>query len=278
MRRRAPRSDRSLSALPGDSAGDVESSGGRPLPSQASARVSDARLCFKDIFRPTPKEGFAVGIIGDTGTGKTFALGRLIAEYVRRVPFYAWICDVKRESGFPGLPSWPCVEALSSRPPRQGQRACVIKGWPEQAIQPDPERVAQWAWWRHYARGVGGLVVADEIRDLLGGAGHWRRGGARWFEKLYTEGRSARLSVVWGTQEVQDAPRSCFNQSDELWCFRVVGLGLDRLGERGYLSGGVESVIASLPGRRAPRNHRGLFVRLIRGEPWDGKTYRFSRP
>ena len=70
-------------------------------------------------------------------------------------------------------------------------------------------------------------------------------------------------------------PNEPFEQSNAILCFRLAGLGLERLRERNYLEGGAGDVICKLPGMERPPNERGAFVLLRRGQAWNRKIYRF---
>jgi len=49
--------------------------------------TTDGRLAAEIAFGPlSQNEGPRIGILGDSGCGKTEAARRLVAEYVRRVP------------------------------------------------------------------------------------------------------------------------------------------------------------------------------------------------
>jgi hypothetical protein len=158
-----------------------------------------------------------------------------------------------------------------------GRRVVVFRGAPSQGIDADPESVAKLAW-RRAARARKSLVVHDELvagrRDYVLNR-QWRK-GVEYIPKSFTKGRSPGVADLWGAQLVQDVPLEPFEQSHAILCFRLAGLGLERLRERDYLQGGAELVIPKLHGPPDPPDQRGDFVLLRRGQPWNGKVYKFG--
>lgn len=211
-----------------------------------------------------------VGLLGDTGTGKTHAALRIVDEYLRRSPGVALVADSKGEGRFRGQ-CWATVGEVATRPPAPEPRTWVFSGDPAAGVDLDVDEVAAFAW-RLSARRVPSLIVADEL-EAAAIAGQWRR-GVQWLPRAFTQGRSHRISVLWGCQSPQGVPLSAFEQSDEIWCWKLAGLGARCLRERGYLEGLDASTLAGLPGVEAPPAERGAFVVLRRGRPWDGRICR----
>jgi hypothetical protein len=210
-------------------------------------------------------------VLGDTGTGKTHACLEIIRGYLTRSPGYALVVDWKGEHRFTGQ-RYASAGELQERPPAPEPRVLVFGGNVWRAAPVSPDEVAAVAWQLAQLR-VATLQVHDELGAVTT-AGQWKS-GTRWIPQTFTMGRSHRCSILWGTQMPQDAPREAFEQSDEIWAFRLSGLALDLLGRRGYLAGINPLIIQSLPGSKAPPEQRGKFVRLVRGESWDGRVYRF---
>jgi hypothetical protein len=84
------------------------------------------------------------------------------------------------------------------------------------------------------------------------------------------------VADFWGAQVPQMVPLEPFEQSHAILCFRLAGLGLETLRERDYLLGGAELVIPRLHAPPDPPHLRGDFVLLRRGQPWNGKIYKFE--
>jgi len=239
--------------------------------------TTDGRLAAEIAFGPlSQNEGPRIGILGDSGCGKTEAARRLVAEYVRRVPNGVVYCvdDKGTRAQYPGQERVDRID-LDRRPlDRNGPRVVVFRGLPFETVEVDPEDIAEMQ--RKLAmNGRPSMVVYDEL-DKAANMAMWKRGDASAVRWAFIKGRDYGAASLWGTQETQAVPREAFNQSSCILCFRLVGNPLRLLRERGYLEGGdVASVISSLPGDELPRNKRGYFVLLRRGRPWDQRVYRF---
>jgi hypothetical protein len=167
------------------------------------------------------------------------------------------------------------VVDLAAHPIEAEPRAIVFRGDPWAGIEPDPEAVARFAW-SLSARKMPTLVALDELK-WAAKAGWWRK-GVKWLPQTCSEGRKHGVGIVWGSQSPQDAPREAFEEAGLVVVFRLAGLGLNRLYERGYLEGMEPSQISALPGDKAPPAERGKCVILRRGEAWDRKFWRFAEP
>lgn len=216
-------------------------------------------------------EGVRVGIVGDSGTGKTHAAQAFVAAYLERLPGYVLVADAKCERRFGGQ-EYASVAELAARPPAPEPRILSFRGDPWSGVDLRPDEVAALAW-RIGARRRVTLTVLDELDGSAARAGQWRR-GTEWIPRTFTQGRAHGLSVLWGAQAPQAAPREAFGQSDYLLCFRLAGAELRLLKERGYLGGVPPELVPGLPGATSPPAERGAFVLLARGLPWDGQVYR----
>lgn len=119
----------------------------------------------------------------------------------------------------------------------------------------------------------GSLTVNDEL-DQAVTEGHWKSRSV-FMPRMFVRGRTAGLAQLWGTVSPHEVPRQAFEQSSEIWCFKMAGVGLRLLREREYLNGIEAGTIEQLAGYPLPPEERGEFVRLQRGRAWDGKIYKF---
>lgn len=243
----------------------------RPEPSGASAPTAPGLHAVERVLAGVRfGEGIRVGVLGDSGTGKTHAAQAVVTAYLRACPGVVLVADAKGERRFGGQ-VYNDPADLGGRPPAAEPRVLTFVGDPWHGRDVDAEEVARLAW-AMGARRVTTLQVHDELEEACK-VGQWKRGVVQ-IPRTFTRGRALGLSVMWGTQSPQGVPREAFEQSDHVLCFRIGGMGLDLLRRRGYLEGVPAGLIESLPGPDVPPRERGLFVLLTRGRPWDGRTYR----
>ncbi len=242
--------------------------GARPGTLLPGARAIDL------VFAPLAwGEAPRVGVLGDSGTGKTEAERHLVAEYTRRVPGVAIVIDDKEiRPRFAGQYRRDTSEIAADKPIAE-PRVLVLRGEARTGVQVDQESVARLAW-AMAGRRRPVLVVYDEL-SRSAKKGEWKRG----VEKLPTsfgQGRAVGISSIWGTQSPQEVPLEAFEQASIIICFRLDGRGLNLLRFRNYVqTDELEAKIRSLPGDDLPPDQRGEFVLLRRGRPWDGYSYRF---
>lgn len=244
----------------------------------ATPPAIDGQVAATEAFKPLSYgEGPRIGVLGDSGVGKTRALQELIERYKRACPGGVLIVDDKEK-----LPQFEGVYRrdradLIKNPVEETDRVIVFRGdrFDRETGEVDPETIAE-IQWRMCQEGRPSLVVYDEL-DKAANMGQWKRGDKSTILWCFRKGRNSGAASLWGTQETQSVPAAAFNQSSSIFCFRLVGAPLRLLNERGYLEGGeVGDLIPTLPGDELPREKRGYFVHLRRGRPWDGKVYRFS--
>jgi energy-coupling factor transporter ATP-binding protein EcfA2 len=256
-----------------NSAGDEEST------AMATPNAIDGEVASEEAWKPLSfGEGPRVGILGDSGCGKTEAQRRLIAGYLKRSPGCVLIVDDKENKPqFDGQCRRDRAD-LIAHPVTPEPRVIVFRGdrFDRETGEVDPEEIAE-IQWRMAQDGHPSLVVYDELDKACNG-GQWRVGDKKsailW---ALRRGRSSGAATLWGTQETQSVPAAAFNQSSSIFCFRLVGAPLRLLDARGYLEGGqVADVIPTLPGDELDKAKRGYFVHLRRGRPWDGKIYRYG--
>jgi hypothetical protein len=221
-----------------------------------------------------------VGVLGDTGCGKTIAMNAIVALYLKMSPGWVLVVDDKElRPRYEGQQRRDVADLVARPHDPNGSRVIVFRGVPSQGIDADPEEVAELAW-KRAARGRKSLVVHDELvagRTAFIKSRQWRK-GVEYMPKSFTKGRSPGVGDLWGAQSPQEVPLDPFEQSHMILCFRLAGLGLEALASRDYLLGGAEAVIPKLPGPPMPPDQRGVFVALRRGLPWNGKFYKFGAP
>jgi Helicase HerA, central domain len=223
-----------------------------------------------------------VGLLGDTGTGKTTAMQYLIALYLKKSPGSVFIVDDKElRARFAGQERRDVADlrARPIDPEAPNSRVIVFRGDPAKGQMVDVEEVCALAWAR-VAHGRKTLIVLDELiagrEEVLCKNTQWRKGITNT-PRVFTAGRVVGIGTIWGAQSPQDVPKDPFEQSAAILTFRLAGLGLDRLRERNYLSGGAGDAIERLHGPPDPPAMRGDFAQLRRGRPWNGKIYKFTR-
>jgi hypothetical protein len=220
-----------------------------------------------------------IGVLGDTGCGKTTLTLELVQAYLRGSPGSVLIVDDKELTTKYSGQERRDREDLVARPVDfQLGRVVVFRGDVGRGQRVNLEEVAELAWVR-VGKGRKTLVVYDELiagREELCKNQQWRK-GVTWVPRSFTMGRSPGIADIWGAQEPADVPREVFNQSSAIFTFRLAGTGLQRLQERGYLEGGAADVVPRLPGPPLPPSQRGEFVLLRRGQPWNRKIYKFER-
>jgi hypothetical protein len=241
------------------------------------ANPTDGKVAAKVALAPLAMgEGPRIGVLGDSGCGKTEAMRRLVKEYLARMPKApVFVIDDKElRAQFEGQERRDRLD-MKNRKPKPEPRVVVFRGdrFSRATGEVDPEEIAE-IQWNMAQKGRPSLVVYDEL-DKAANMAMWKLGDASTVRWAFIKGRSSGASSLWGTQETQAVPREAFNQSSCLLVFRMVGNPLRLLKGRGYLEGGVEDIIPALPGDELPPNKRGYFVLLRRGRPWDQKVYRF---
>lgn len=218
-----------------------------------------------------------IGVLGDTGCGKTTLTLQLVAAYLKRSPGSVLIVDDKElTTKYQGQLRRDRDDIRRNPIDWQQGRVTVLRGEPRKGERVELEEVAEMAWARaQNSRKT--LVVYDELiagrEETLCKNSQWRK-GVTWLPRSFTMGRSPGIANIWGAQSPSDVPNEPFNQSSVIFTFRLAGTGLARLNERDYLEGGADDVVPRLPGPPCPLGERGYFVALFRGRPWNGKIYR----
>lgn len=262
-----------LSALPPGGRVQLDKSPTRAPSAPTASRVcGNAEAVAAVLYSLTWGEAPCVGVVGDRGTGKSTAMKAICAEYLRRSVGLVLACDKDGGSGFVGQRRRDMMD-LQARPLEPSPRSVVFVGDSFAGVDPNPEEVASFAW-RLAARKTPSCVVVDELKWAAKN-GWWRK-DVKWLPQCCSEGRKHGVGILWASQSPQDAPREAFEEAGVVICYRLAGLGLDRLEERGYLRGLDRSLVEDLPGDDSAPSDRGRCVILRRGRPWGGKFYRFA--
>lgn len=216
-------------------------------------------------------EAPCVGFLGDRGWGKSRAMKAAARGWLARNPGVVLALDKAGGSGFEGQRR-VSLSDLRLHPMAPEPRAVVFTGDLAAGLDPDPEEVAAFAW-RLRATRTGSLVCVDELKWCARG-GWWRK-GIRWVPQTATEGRKHDVGLLWAAQSPQDAPREAIEESLHLVVGHMAGLGVRCLRDRDYLLGMPDGTLEALPGEETVPAGRGRCVILRRGQPWDGRFYRF---
>jgi energy-coupling factor transporter ATP-binding protein EcfA2 len=258
--------------------------GSAPLPKSAPVAVAGSlrpgeEAAAEALAQLDYGEAPQIGLLGDTGAGKSTAALEIIKLYLKKSPGSVFIVDDKElTTKFEGQQRRDRDDLREHPIDWELGRVVVFRGDVGHGQRVDLEEVAELAWARAQ-RGRKTLCVFDELvagREELTKNACWRK-DVTWVPRNFTMGRSPGIGDLWGAQSPQLVPIDPFEQSSAIITFRLAGMGLQRLKERDYLLGGAGEVIARLPGPPLPPAQRGEFVLLRRGQPWNGKIYKFNK-
>jgi hypothetical protein len=214
-----------------------------------------------------------IGLIGNTGSGKTVAAEELARGYLGTSPGALIVVDNKAEGRYDRLPGAQVFRSLAELRPAPGCRCWILKPSLFEGGEISPEEVAQFQWKLRGSRWPS-MVLNDELVPHAAKGGQWRK-GSTWLPRSFVQGRSHGLSQLWGTTLLHSVPIEAAEQSSELWVHKTAGLGLRLLAERNYTIGVPDGLVEGLAGYPLPPAERGEFVRLVSGVPWDGVVYKF---
>lgn len=217
------------------------------------------------VFEPLTRrgDGFRVGALGNTGTGKTYALRRVVEVPGQLVLVH----DVKARPEYPELRQFRTVAELEQLPPEELAQlsACSFRGDPFAGVDCDPEEVAALALRLARNRAPVRLVVDETDNGAVTPGG--RVLASESLRRCCTQGRAMGLSVCWSTQSPARAPTELVDQSSAIMFFRLEHRALVYLDERLRFDAELLEVIEALPDRD--------FVLHRQGYPWDRCVYRF---
>jgi len=251
-------------------------------PQAQGPAVHDGEIAAADALTSVRHgEGPRVGFLGDPGCGKTEAMRRMIAAYLRASPGVVLVADDKSawRQQFEGQ-AFKDVAEFEAHPEKlrpDGPRVIVFRGDHSMGARGglDLETIARLQS-KIAAKRRPSVAVYDEI-DRATVNGQWQQNPSdiAW---SFGKGREDGIGAFWGLQQTQSAPSEPFNNSTHIFVFRCVGNPVRLLKQREYCEGGADKVIPRLPGDELPKAQRGYFVLLRRGRPWDGRIYRFGAP
>jgi ABC-type cobalamin/Fe3+-siderophores transport system ATPase subunit len=236
----------------------------------------DGQLAVTELLAPLEwGEAPQIGVLGDTGAGKTTLMLAIVEEYLRRSPGWVLVIDDKeRRARYQGQERRDVADLVANPVDPNGRRVIVFRGDIVNGVDASPEEVAELAW-RRAARGRASLIVHDELlagrEETVAKGRQWRK-GVTFVPRSFTKGRVVGIGDLWGAQSPQDVPLEPFEQSSAIVCFKLGGMGLEKLRERNYLEGGAGEAIPRLHAMESPPASRGDFVVLRRGLPWNRKV------
>lgn len=220
-------------------------------------------------------EAASVGLIGDTGVGKSVAARALVREYAKRQQGPIFIVEDKGPAT-----KWEGQARIDRDDLRmnpidpQGSRIVLFRGEAIRGYKVDREEVCDLGW-RVVGRRLPVLVGYDELKEAAS-FGQWKAGGRSRIPAQFGQGREVGYSTLWGTQEPAEVPAEAINQSSCVFCWRLDAAPLRLLRKRGQIDDELADVIRALPGMDVPPEERGDCVLLRRGRPWDRVIYRFD--
>jgi len=253
-----------------------EESAGLPATSAAGAALG------AELYAPIARdEGVRIGLVGDSGTGKTTAARYLLADWISRFPGIALVHDDTGPRQFVGQERADVAE-LRRLPIAPSPRVVVFRGHQSLGIGADPEPIAGLGWRLVRRRPpTPALLLFDELERSARG-GRWNHPASCpsrrrpplpctcELPRVFSWGRRSCLSCIWTTQSPQSAPLEALEQSSTLLVFHMAGLGLGRLRKLDYVNDQAERAIVALPDMYSA--DRGAFIKLRRGVPWDGRV------
>jgi hypothetical protein len=201
--------------------------------------------------------------LGDTGTGKTWAMRELV-----RVPGQLVLIhdDSKAEPEYPDDARYfKTTLELEQLPADQADfAAAAFRGDPYAGITCEVENVAELAVMCARARVPTRLVIDEWERAMSDGG---RKLEAPSLRTALTTGRAMGLCVVGGTQTPQRLGDVVINSASSVSLFRLGPSGVNYLDERLYFDRQMLELV--------PRLQVGDFVIHRPGHPWDRCVYRF---
>ena len=160
-----------------------------------------------------PRPGEKVCLVGQTGSGKSYAARRLAGAYYGRRQII--VADLKHDPMWNGLDA-QIIRKASQLPRARFPRVPVVVWRPDGDAAHDMHLMdSLFAW--VYRRGNTVLVV-DEVSAMVGGPTSYGPG----FGDLVTRGRVRECTCIMGTQRPVMVPRIVFSESVKFGVFYLV--------------------------------------------------------
>jgi len=246
------------------------------------ARPHDAQIAITEALVPLRyKEAVRIGMLGDTGSGKSrlcrAIAARFLASVAQGVVFVVDQNEIKARSWGGQVRKWPADLNDKRFKLAPTPRMVVFTG--DGVGDERPLVAACELAWTYSGRGFPTLVILDEVANAVHeqAPGVWRSKECRSIARLFKEGRGQGVSVCWATQFPQETPLALLNETEDIFAFRLAGSALNNLRTKGFTDGRggrVESTLNALPDTKTPPPQRGAHLRLQRGHAWDGRVYR----
>lgn len=225
-------------------------------------RVGSAAQALTLITEPlTSGDGWRHLWLGDTGTGKTVAMRRLIEmpgqftlvhDTAKARPEYPKLAYFRNPAELLGSPA-DRVQALP---------AVAFRGDPYSAVVCTPEEVAALAL-LCARRHIPVRAVFDELNKAVSDSGRALESPS--LLTCYTEGRAMGLSVAAGTQTPQRVPGAVIDSLSSVAVFRCGPRALNYLADRLMFDDEMLAVVPTLPTFH--------FVLHRPAQPWDRTIY-----
>lgn len=210
--------------------------------------------------RELKREGYRVGVLGNTGSGKTITLKTLLT-YNRNQALTLIHDDTKLEPQYAGHVAWSFREA-----PDDAQTV-VFRGDVFKSTRVDPEYVSMVG--VHVAKTTRQpvRVVLDEAKRAC------TKGGMKITSEttiqILTEGRMLGVSLLWSNQSPV-VPREFVDQADAIVLHRMGPRALNYLDETLRFD---RELLEAVPNLEV-----GEFVIYEDGRPWNGVIYTTPKP
>lgn len=151
----------------------------------------------------TWKQGEHIAVIGDTGTGKTYLISKL-------VPMRDWVIVLRSKPDDIRFPDFTKAKTAKAMENLYTQRILLDPKYEHQAREGAIMLENVW-------RQGGWTVVIDELWYVS------RLGLGHMVERLLTQGRSKNISVIIGMQRPVEVTRFAISQATHLFSFRLEG-------------------------------------------------------
>ena len=232
---------------------------------------------FAQIVEPeTRGEAARVGFLGDSGSGKSSAIKRLLPHDPRESVTLIHD-DTKINAQYEGQVLGVADLAGAS----DDGRVVIFRGDPFAGTTVEVNDVARLAVQLARARVKVRLVVDELDRVLTPGGRELLRTDEAGpfapspFHVSLTQGRALGLSVFWSTQGPHRTPREVIDQATAILLFRLGPRALS------YLDGSMffdPALLKTIPNLAVPEDGSTVseFVLWRPGRPWDGAIYAFD--